>query len=61
MRNGPLGVRAAKEVIAKNMSAGLDECLNLELKRFGELYHTEDAAAARKAFFEKTKPEFKAK
>jgi enoyl-CoA hydratase/carnithine racemase len=60
-RNGPLAVRAAREIMVKSMSLSLEECLKLEWERFGQLCHTEDFAEGQRAFFEKKKPEFKGK
>ncbi len=61
MRNGPLAVRAAKEVMVKCMSMSLEESLKLEWEKFGQLSRTEDAVEGKRAFFEKDKPEFKAR
>jgi enoyl-CoA hydratase/carnithine racemase len=59
MQNGPLAVRAAKEVMVKSMSMSLEESLKLEWERFGQLSRTEDAAEGQRALLEKRKPEFK--
>jgi enoyl-CoA hydratase/carnithine racemase len=59
MRNGPLAVRAAKEIMTKSMSMSFEECLKLEWERFGQLSRTEDAAEGKRAFLEKGRPEFK--
>jgi enoyl-CoA hydratase/carnithine racemase len=59
IRNGPLAVRAAKEIMLKSLNISFEECLKLEWERFGQLYHTEDSIEARQAFFKKKKPEFK--
>jgi enoyl-CoA hydratase/carnithine racemase len=60
-QNGPLAIRAAREIMIKSRSLSFDESLKLEWLRFGQLLHTEDFATAQRAFFTKTKPEFRGK
>jgi len=61
MRNAPLAVRAAKEIMIRSKGMSLEESLKLEWQRFGELLRTEDSIGARRAFLEKEKYEFKGK
>ncbi len=59
IRSGPLAVRLAKEIMLKSMSMSLEESLQLEWERFGQILHTQDASEGQRAFLEKRAPEFK--
>lgn len=58
---GPLGVRAAKQAMIRGYSLSLEEGLKLESSLFDYLLTTEDYEEGAAAFFEKRKPNFKAK
>jgi enoyl-CoA hydratase/carnithine racemase len=55
-RNGPLGVRSAKETVLRALGRPLDDALRLEYLHFASLVGTEDYAEGPKAFAEKREP-----
>ena len=59
--NGPLAVRAIKELAVKSQYMQLEQGLRMEVMMQSLLKTTEDAAEGPKAFAEKRKPIFKGK
>ncbi len=57
-RNGPLGVRSAKESMLRALGRPLEDALRLESMMFASLVHTDDYAEGPKAFAEKRAPRF---
>lgn len=57
--NGPISVKAIKQVALENKQAQLRQGLLLERLFFGMLRDTQDRLEGRKAFAEKRKPEFR--
>ena len=58
---GPLAVRASKEAMIRGAGMSLEEGLWLESQLFYHVMDSEDFAEGTRAFFEKRKPDFKAK
>ena len=61
LQNGPLALRAAKRAVFEGLDGTLDDGLALELRLFGELLLTEDAAEGPRAFAEKRPPRYQAR
>lgn len=61
LSKGPVAVRIAKECINYGMETDLDDGLEYETRKFGEIFGTEDKNEGTKAFLDKRKPEFKNK
>ena len=59
--NGPLAVRAAKELAYRGIEMSLEEGLRLEHEIGGRLFDTEDALEGPRAFAEKRSPVWKAR
>lgn len=55
-RNGPLGVRSAKETVTRALGRPLEDALRLEYLHFSSLVATEDYAEGPRAFAEKREP-----
>ena len=60
-RNGPLGVRAAKEMIIRGYNMNMQEGAKLETEIINRIRSTEDFMEGARAFTEKRKPNWKAK
>jgi E-phenylitaconyl-CoA hydratase len=61
LRNGPLAVRASKEVAYRSLEASWDDAMALESVWHDRLLETEDGLEASKAFREKREPVWKAR
>jgi enoyl-CoA hydratase/carnithine racemase len=61
MRNGPLGVRSAKESMLRSLGRTLEDALRYENILFSTLTRTEDFKEGPQAFAEKREPDWKAK
>lgn len=59
--NGPLGVRAAKNVINATLDQKMEDALDYSMRQRYQLNYTEDFKEALKAFEEKRKPKFTGK
>jgi E-phenylitaconyl-CoA hydratase len=57
--NGPLAVRAIKEVAMRGLSMTLEDGLALEMETASKIFRTEDAREGPLAFAQKRKPQFK--
>lgn len=57
-KNGPLAVRTAKAAMRKGAASGLEEGLEFEKARFGQLFHTNDRREGMVAFVEGRPPNF---
>jgi len=57
--NGPLAVRATKEIAIRGMNTTLDEGLRLYALLNRMIHETEDAREGPRAFVEKRQPQFK--
>jgi enoyl-CoA hydratase len=58
LRNGPLALRAALEVIQHGLETSLEEGMLLEANAFGVLCATDDMREGLQAFLEKRKATF---
>ncbi len=58
LENGPLALRGCLEALDQQESRPLEEALNLESQRFGDLAGTPDFREGTSAFLEKRKPTF---
>jgi enoyl-CoA hydratase len=58
LENGPLAVRACLELVDAGLDLGLEQALDLEAARFGQLSETADMREGTRAFLEKRKPRF---
>ncbi|MDD5191067.1 MAG: enoyl-CoA hydratase-related protein [Dehalococcoidales bacterium] len=58
-QNGPLGVRASKEAIARGYGMNGEEAQKLEAELFGRIWASEDFKEGARAFAEKRRPNFK--
>jgi enoyl-CoA hydratase/carnithine racemase len=61
LENGPLAVRAVKEVAMRGLDMTLQEGLLLEAQKTGPIFSTEDAREGPLAFAQKRKPVYKGK
>jgi enoyl-CoA hydratase/carnithine racemase len=61
LENGPLAVRAVKEVAMRGLDMTLQEGLLLEAQKSGPIFSTEDAREGPLAFAQKRKPVYKGK
>ena len=59
LENGPLAVRAIKEVALRGRDMTLEDGLRLESQKIGPIFSTEDAREGPRAFAEKRKPTYK--
>jgi len=59
VKNGPLGVRSAKEAIDRGVQVSLSEALDVEKECYERLIHTKDRLEGLAAFKEGRKPIFK--
>lgn len=59
--NGPLAVRAIKEVAMRGLDMTLEDGLRLEAQKTGPIFSTEDAREGPLAFAQKRKPVYKGK
>jgi enoyl-CoA hydratase/carnithine racemase len=59
LENGPLAVRAIKEVAMRGRDMTLEDGLRLEAQKTGPIFSTEDAREGPRAFAEKRKPVYK--
>ncbi|KRX05222.1 hypothetical protein PPERSA_06856 [Pseudocohnilembus persalinus] len=59
LRNGPLGVRAAKNAINKGLEVDLQTGLEIERLNYSRVAHSSDRIEGLKAFVEKRKPQYK--
>ncbi|WP_353948211.1 enoyl-CoA hydratase-related protein [Sporolactobacillus sp. Y61] len=57
----PVAVSRLKQLIRKGMDCDLDTALELEIKTFEALFHTEDRSEGMAAFIEKRQPRFPGK
>lgn len=61
LENGPLAVRAVKEVAMRGLDMTLEDGLRLEGQKTGPIFSTEDAREGPLAFAQKRKPVYKGK
>jgi enoyl-CoA hydratase/carnithine racemase len=61
LENGPLAVRAVKEVAMRGLDMTLEDGLRLEAQKTGPIFSTEDAREGPLAFAQKRKPVYKGK
>ena len=61
LENGPLAVRAIKEVVMRGLDMTLEDGLRLEAQKTGPIFSSEDAREGPRAFAEKRKPAYKGK
>jgi enoyl-CoA hydratase/carnithine racemase len=61
LENGPLAVRAIKEVAMRGLDMTLEDGLRLEAQKTGPIFSTEDAREGPLAFAQKRKPVYKGK
>ena len=59
LRNGPLGVRSAKESMLRSLGRAMEDALRLEHLLFSSLTGTEDFVEGPRAFAEKREPAWK--
>ncbi len=59
LENGPLAVRAIKEVAMRGLDMTLEDGLRLEAQKTGPIFSTEDAREGPLAFAQKRKPVYK--
>jgi enoyl-CoA hydratase/carnithine racemase len=59
LKNGPVAVAAALEVMQHGLDMPLEEAILLEANAFGVVSATEDMKEGLNAFLEKRKPQFK--
>ena len=59
LKNGPLALAAAIDVVDRGLDLALDQALELETTRFGGLANTADMKEGTAAFLEKRAPDFR--
>ncbi|RLA84169.1 MAG: hypothetical protein DRG31_05290 [Deltaproteobacteria bacterium] len=58
-QNGPIAVKASKELVNEGLEGGLRQGEAMEIEAWANLFSTQDQKEGMKAFLEKRKPEFR--